>query len=720
MRQRGMKNLLPAVATAASLIWVNAEAAASYQENPADTKQVIFGMEVNDPFRWMEDDKSDRVAKWVADQTEKTTKFIKGPEYEAMRARIFELSNFDLKFGAKVRGDRLFYLKRQQASPSLELWVKEGGVDRLILASDDVPDEAMEATHIAGQNFSGGHWPDRAGNFIVYGYNDGVSVQGKLRIIDQHSGLHLPEVIEEVGHGLLSVVWAADASGFYYYRSRSVPVENGAGTRTRQLGLYFHRLGTAQSQDIAIIEQVDGDRVLYRPYVSEGGKHLIVTRREGLVAENTHLIYSTKNLEAPIDELFTGLGDQFRFLGDQGNRFFFQTNHKAPNGRVIYVDLEQPKTLVEVVPETNRSMLVGSSVGGDIIGYADGHILVGYLKDGVPEVSVFDQTGAFKYALDLAPGKTIWGGMQGNAGSKKITIGTLSALSPSEVSTVDVSTGVIKREFDSPVPINPDDFIIEHVFYNSKDGTRVPMYVARHKSTKLDGNNPALMYGYGMHKWVSFLFYQPHILHWMEIGGVYAMPAIRGGGEYGAEWHQAGIKQNRQNAIDDFVAAGQWLVDNGYSSRKKLAANGSSASGPLAAIMAIRHNDLFAASTIDYPVTDMIRAPLFGNGALMTEEYGSLEVETEARSIISQSPYHMAQEKGCRMPSLIMVGEIDRVVLPFHGLKLAGVMQDAQSCDKPILFRMMPETGHNYGPTPKHVAINAAVQLMFLKRVLDF
>lgn len=718
MRQRGIRIFLPAFAVVTSFVAATIGAYAT--EEPAAAEQIIFGIEVNDPYRWMEDSEADNVAKWVAEQTARTSTFTSGPGYDAVRARIFELSNFDLSFGAKVRGERLFYLKRKQTSPSLELRIKEDDTDRLILKSDDVPDENMDVTQIAGQNFGGGHWPDRAGNFIVYGYNDGVSVQGKLRIIDQRTGLHLPEVIKEVGHGMLSVAWAADASGFYYYRSRSVPVENGTGSRNRQLGLYFHRLGTDQFEDIAIIEQADGDRIIYRPYVSVDGKHLIVNRREGLVAENSYLVYSTRDLTRPIGELFTDLGDQFRFLGDQGNRLFFQTNHKAPNGRVVYVDLDQPAMLVEVVAETSRSMLVGSSAGGDIIGYADGHILIGYLKDGVPEVSVFDQSGAFKYVLDLARGKTIWGGIQGSAGDNKVTIGTLSALAPSEVNTVDVPTGIIKREFEPPIPVRPDDFIIEHVFYTSNDGTRVPMYVARHKSTKLDGNNPALMYGYGMHKWVSFLFYQPHILHWMEMGGVYAMPAIRGGGEYGAEWHQAGIKQNRQNAIDDFVAAGQWLVDNRYSGRKKLAVNGSSASGPLAAIMAIRHNDLFAASTIDYPVADMVRAPLHGNGALLTEEYGSLDIEAEAKAIISQSPYHLAQEKACRMPSLVMVGEIDRVVLPFHGLKLAAAMQEAQTCDQPILFRQMPETGHNYGSTPEAIATNAAVQLMFLKRVLDF
>ncbi len=720
MKRRKLARYLVVPSLVASLMLLETVVWSSEADKPDDTSQIIHGIEVKDPFRWMEDSGSKAVNSWVADQTAQTADFIKGPQYDAMRARIFELSNFNLRFAPKVRGNRLFYLNRTQGTVAPELRIKENGVDRLILDSENVPDKTMDEAHISGRNFGGTHWPDRVGNLVVYGYNDGISREGKLRIVDQRSGLHLPEEIREVGHGLLSLAWAADGSGFYYYRSRSVDVENGAGTRTRQLGLYFHRLGTPQDDDTAIIEQADGERVLYRPYVSEDGKYLFVSRREGLEAQNSYLVYATKDLSAPITELFAELGDQFRFIGDQGNRLFFQTNYQAENGRVVYVDLDRPNNLVEVIAQTDLPMLVGSSAGGDIIGYAGGHILVGYLKDGVPEVSVFDQSGAFKYVLDLASGKTIWGGIQSVAGSGTITIGTLSALSPSEISVVDVRTGLIEQQFSSPIPIDPDDYIIEHVFYNSKDGTRVPMYVARHKTTRLDGKNPALMYGYGMHKWVSFLFYQPNIMHWMEMGGVYAMPGIRGGGEYGTSWHQAGIKQNRQNAVDDFVAAGRWLIDNSYTSPTKLAANVSSASGPLGGIVAIRHNDVFAASTIDYPVADMVRAPLFGNGALMTEEYGSFDIEAEARAILSQSPYHLAQEKDCRMPTLIMVGELDRVVLPFHGLKLAGAMQQSQSCDKPVLFRMMPEAGHNFGGTPERTATNAAVQLMFLKRVLDF
>lgn len=694
---------------------------AGQQDGPGSAPvEVIHGITVRDPYRWMEDHQSEAVNNWINEQTSISTGFVESSERAAMQKRIFELSNFDLRYAAKIRGHRLFFLKRPEGGAPVELWVKESNRSSIILTSDQVPDREYERSFIGGRNFGGTHWPDRAGNMVAYGYNDGLSQAGKIRIIDVRTRLHLDEELVDVGHGWLGFAWGADGRGFYYTKARSVPVEDGSGERVQMLGLHYHRLGTPQREDISIIRQPDGDRMTYAPSVSADGRYLIVTRREGLKPQNSYLLYDVNNLSVPAMELFADRESRFRYLGSQGRRFFFQTYYQAPNGRVIYIDLDQPERLVEIVPETDSPMLVGSSVGGDTIGYANGHILIGYLKDGVPEVSVFDVGGALKYVLDIAPGQTIWGGIQGDANDRRVSISTLSALSPAQISSVDVSTGKISREFDTPVPINADDFIIDRVFYPSRDGTRVPMYVVRHKNTPLDGENPALMYAYGMHNWVSFLFYQPHILHWLEMGGVYAMPAIRGGGEYGADWHQAGIRENRQNAVDDFVAAGRWLIDNGYTNSRKLAANGSSASGPLAGIVAIRHGDIFAASTVDYPVADMVRAPLFGSGALMTEEYGSLDVEAEARAIIHQSPYHQAQEPACRIPTLVMVGDQDRVVLPFHGLKLAAALQAAQTCDQPVLFRMMPETGHNYGNTPEGIAENASVQLMFLKRVLDF
>lgn len=682
--------------------------------------EVIHGITVKDPYRWMEDFASGEVRDWTSRETARTDGFVEGPELEAMKARIYELANYDLRFAAKLRGDKLFYLKRPQGGSPNELWVKEGDRESRLLASTQVPETDLDETYIGGKNFAGFHWPDRAGNMLAYGYTDGISREVRVRILDSNNGLHLEEELRELDSGLANIVWRADGRGFYYRRAVSVPVPGEEGERVRPLGLYYHLLGTPQSEDIAIINQPDGDRTIYSPAITADGKHLVVSRRDGLSQRNDYLLYRTNNLSKPAEELFVGLDSRFRYLGSNGDRLFFQTLHNAENGRIIYVDLSAPETLVEIIAERETPMLANSSVGGDIIGHASGHILIGYLKDGVPEVHVFDEGGSPEYVLDVPAGQTIWGGLQGGMNDHRVSISTLSALSPAVISSVDVRTGNITQEFSSPVDINPTDYRIERVFYPSRDGTRVPMYVARHKRTKLDGSNPALMYGYGMHNWVSFLFYQPHITHWLEMGGVYAMPAIRGGGEYGEAWHQDGIRTNRQNAVDDFVWAGRWLIENGYTSASKLAANGSSASGPLGGMATIRYGDVFAASTVDYPVADMVRAPLFGSGAFMTEEYGSLDDEAEARSIIEQSPYHQAQEAACRIPTLVMVGEDDRVVLPFHGLKFAAALQENQTCEQPVLFRLMPETGHNYGGIPERIAENASIQLMFLKRVLNF
>lgn len=702
---------------------LGASALSAQDDKPAQAsvpEQTFHGTVVRDPYRWMEDNESEAVRTWAADQTERTTKFTAGADYDAMSSRILELSDFDLRYTAKLRGDRLFFLKRPKGGAPVELRMKHGDQVSLILSSDQVPDATIDEAFIGGRNFAGAHWPDRAGNMVAYGYNDGTSQAGRIRIIDANSGLHLEEQIDDVGHGLLTLDWGADGRGFYYTKAKSVPAEDGSGERVQPLGLYYHQLGTGHSADREIIAQPDGDRMIYTPAVSSEGQYLVVQKQSGLAKRNTYLVFETKDLSARPLELFSQLDGRFTFLGNRGDRLFFQTFYQAPNGRVVYIDLAQPETVVEVIPESEQPMLVGSSVGGDIVGYADGHILLGYLKDGVPEVSVFTTDGVHKYVLDVPTGQTIWGGIQGTANEHVISISTLSVLSPAVISRVDVRTGAIRREFETAIPIDVQDFIVERVFFESRDGTRVPMSVVRHKDTNLDGKNPALIYGYGMHSWVSFLFYQPHILHWLELGGVYAMPAIRGGGEYGEAWHQAGIRTNRQNAVDDFVYAGRWLIKNGYTRASLLAANGSSASGPLAGIVAVRYGDVFAASTVDYPVADMVRAPLFGNGALMTEEYGRLDDPEEARSIINQSPYHQAQTPACRIPTLVMVGSEDRVVLPFHGYKLAAALQETQTCDAPILFRLMPETGHNYGNTPERLAENAAVHLMFLKRVLNF
>ncbi len=682
--------------------------------------ETLYEREVTDPYRWMEDFDSEEVLKWAEAQNEYTLNRLPGDHIDAAAARIEELYAFDQGFGGKMRGEKFFYLLRGADDSRVSLFVKAGARSRRLLHSDDIPDTGNEESFLGGRNFGASHWADRKGNMVAYWYNDGASRAGKVRIIDANSGLHLPDVLDEIGNGLTVIEWAADGGGFYYYRSKAVPVEDGTGTRTEPVGLYFHTLGTEQESDVAVIAQQSEETFLYFPNVSSDGRYLIVARSDGLAPEIDFLIFNTTRLGDAPTQLFQDMASRFIYLGSRGTRLFFQTNYQAPNGRIIAVDLNRPGKIETIVDETNRPMLAGSNVGGDVIGLFSGNIIVGSLNDGVPDIQVFDIDGNFVRTLALPTGATIWGGLQGSPDGGRFSAGLLSGLLPSHLVSFAADGSDRRDEYLAPTPYDARDFIVERVFYESRDGTKVPMYVSRHKDTRLDGNNPTLVYGYGMYKWVSFLFYQAHIIHWLELGGVYAMPAIRGGGEYGDDWHQDGILLNRQNAIDDFVWAGKALIEMGYTSADKLAANGSSASGPLGAQVAVQHPNMFAAATIDYPVADMVRAPLYGNGRFMTAEYGSLDNPEQAQMIIDQSPYQLAQTEACFAPSLIMVGEKDRVVLPFHGAKLAAAMQANQTCEEPVLFYLMRQTGHNYGQSPELFARNTAVQVAFLRYVLEF
>lgn len=681
----------------------------------------IHGQEVQDPYRWMEDADSEELTDWVEVQTAIAEEFIAGAEYDKIVTRIDELGRFDLGFAGKRRNERLFYLLRPKDGGPVQLHVDEGKGSRLLLRSDQIPDTDFADTYLGGRGFAPSQWPDRAGNLVAYGYSDGATPAIRYRIVDARSGKHLPDTIEEVIPAFAIVEWNATGDGFYYFRARPASVEGTSGSRTEPIGLYFHQLGTRQDEDRVIISQESHDRNIFLPRVSTDGRYLVVQKRAGLAAETSYLIYDTRDPDADPSTWFADASARFTYLGNDGTRFFFQTTMDAPNGRIVAVDLNFPGEVEEWIPESELDMLAGSNVGGDVIGYFGGHFVIGYLCDGAPEIHIFDRKGSFQRKLALPNGFTIWGGLHGTPDDTQVTAGLLNALSPSRIVTISLKDGTFREDFCAEVPFDSTDFVVKRVTYESRDGTRVPMSVVHHVDVKLDGSNPALIYGYGMHKWVSFLFYQAHIIHWMELGGVYAMPAIRGGGEYGDDWHEAGITTNRQNAVDDFVWAGKWLIAEGYTSPSLMVANGGSASGPLAGMVPLRYGEVFAVATIDYPVLDLVRGPLYGNGALMIEEYGSLDVPEESRAMIEQSAYHQAfGTPSCFVPTLVLIGENDQTVLPFHGYKYTAAMQHAQQCRNPVLLKMMRDTGHNYGLTPESIAINAGAQIAFLKKVLDF
>ncbi|MDX1481874.1 MAG: prolyl oligopeptidase family serine peptidase [Woeseiaceae bacterium] len=680
------------------------------QPRRVDVAEVVHGIEIRDPYRWMENAQGEELEAWLERQDALIDELLEGPDYERSRQRILEMARYDLGYAARRRGDRLYYLQRGSDGADVRIVLREEQRDRALVDATQVPDD--DAT-IGGRGFAPTLWPNRSGSLVAYGYtiDDGA---WRWRIVDAASGRHLPDRLEDVSVAVGGPAWNATGDGFYYMRMRQRPSQGTGETIAEPDGLWFHALGTDQAEDVPIIEASPGDRMLYSPRVTDDGRRLVVTRREGTSPTNSVLVFDTRRRNAPPVALFDDLSARFIYLGNRGATLYFQTTLEAPNGRVVAVDVDRPDRIAEVVAESDQPMLAGSNVGGDVLGYFGGYFLLGYLEDGLADLRVFDHRGRFERRIDLPAGSSVWGTLDAVPGEAVVTVSLLNPFRPGHVVSLDLTNGEIETRFSSDVPVDPKRFVVRRVFYDSKDGTRVPMSVVHRKGLMRDGSAPALVYGYGMHKWVSLLFYQAHIVHWLEEGGVYAMPAIRGGGEYGDAWHAAGIKTNRQNAVDDFVAAGRWLIDNGYTSADRLAANGGSASGALAGIVPIRYAATFAASTIDYPIADLARARHFGNGALLVEEYGSLDDPAEARALIEQSPYHAIDGPQCFPATLIMVGEEDKTALPFHGYKLAAAMQHEQECDAPVLLHRMRQTGHNYGQAAEAFAANTAIQLVFL------
>ncbi|MGH7602353.1 MAG: prolyl oligopeptidase family serine peptidase, partial [bacterium] len=290
---------------------------------------------------------------------------------------------------------------------------------------------------------------------------------------------------------------------------------------------------------------------------------------------------------------------------------------------------------------------------------------------------------------------------------------------PSSIHVLNVATGKSSRFRRSELKLDPDRFEAKQVFYQSQDGTRVPMFVAHQKGLPLNGGNPALLYGYGAFGWSSFLWYQPQIIAWIEMGGVYAVAGIRGGGEYGEAWHEAGTKHNKKNSLDDYLAAAEWLIANQYTSPAKLVANGGSASGALAGAAVMQRPDLFGASIIDRPALDMLRFEKFTTAGHWVHEFGSTEKPDEFKTLLAHSPYHHIKPGRCYPPALIMVGDRDQVAVPLHAYKFVAALQAAQNCVSPVLLKMMWGAGHNFGAAPAQIIDSFTDEMAFLIAALN-
>ena len=668
------------------------------------------GVTVQDPYRWLEDGESAAAKSWQQEQARLLNGFLQSEPRDRIQQRIAQLTGFELYGNPNRAGDRYFFSKSvaTQASGALLVQNGLGGESRMILDSAELARNNERVVSVS---------PSPEGAMIAYQLVVGTSAWRQLRVRDIDSNTDRRDRLEDLHQISSAVSWTLDGKGFYYVRM-SQPGDQGA--QSASTSIQYHHLGRPQADDVLVYSRPDQPGWTLTHRLTRDGRYLIITASDS-GSPHTRVFYRDEsNPEGGFSDLFNDGEAAYSFLGNVDDRLWFYTTHSAPRGRIVAIDLSEPGSLLEVVAQSEDTIAGGSLVGGNAVSMRGRRLLITYVRDARPVVRIHDLAGRFTHAVQLPDIGAIWGGFAGNQDDPEVFYSFLSLSDPRTVYRLDVRTGrstVFKRP---ELPFDPQSFETRQVFFTSKDGTRVPMFITHQRGWKPDGKAPAFMYGYGAWGWIAFPWYQPHVVAMLEQGWVYALPGIRGGGEYGESWHQAGIRRNKQNAIDDFIYAARWLIDNRYTTASKMVANGGSASGALAVSAVLQRPDLFGASVIDIPALDMLRYDqLTATRHAWTSEMGSIADPEDFRALLDYSPYHNIKAAACYPPILTMVGEGDKTAPPVHGYKFTAAMQHAQKCDAPILLKVIPDAGHSHGSTREEVARTWADAITFLEQAMD-
>lgn len=653
----------------------------------ADVVEDFFGTPVADPYRWMEDMASDQVQEWIKAENALSFPFLASlPRRDAIKDRITELWDYERYGVPRSEGGRYFYSFNSGLMNQDILYVAESLDARPRVLLDPNAFSADGTVSMAGTSIS------VDGRTIAYAKSDGGSDWRDWFFRDIDTGKDLGDHLTFTKFTGLS--WMPDGSGVYY--SRYPKSEDGrGGDDSKQVSVYFHALGTPQNDDLEIytLEGAPQHRELDpNPYagVTEDGRYLVITVSAGY-RENQVFYIDLQDWAAGVKPIIDQWEALFGFLGNEGSVFYFETTLDAPNSRVIAIDVANPGKdhWREVVPEAEEALQGSSFVGGRIIGQ--------YLKDARSMVKVFEKDGAFVREVEL-PGIGSAGGFGGRADDTETFYSFTGFTTPRSSYRYDIETGESTLFRASAVDIDLEQFETTQVFYESKDGTRIPMFITHKKGIKLNGSNPTMLYGYGGFNVSLTPVYSTSRMVWMEMGGVLAIPNLRGGGEYGKAWHLAGSKENKQNVFDDFIAAAEWLIETGYTSRSRLAIQGGSNGGLLVGAVMTQRPDLFGACLPAVGVLDMIRYHRpSANARNWSTDYGLSENEEEFRAQIAYSPVHNVQEGVSYPPTLVTTADHDDRVVPWHSFKFAAALQHGQGGENPVLIRVETRAGHGAG-----------------------
>jgi len=662
------------------------------------------GTKVADPYRWLEDLDSPETATWVAAENEVTFKFLEEiPARDKIKARMTHLWDYE-KYGTPFKeGGRYFFSKNDGLQPQSVMYVSEAldAEPRVLIDPNKLSVDGTVA--LAGLDISDD------GKLMAYGLSAAGSDWVEYHVRDIDAGQDLADDLKWIKFSGAS--WTKDNRGFYYSRYDE-PKGNELETVNYYQKLFYHQLGTPQAADKLIYDRPDQKEWGFGGYVTEDGQYLIVSISQGTERKNRVYYQDLKAGDGKIVQLLDDFDALYSFVNNDGPVFWFQTDLDAPRGRVIAIDTRQPerqnwKELIAQAEET----LQGVSVVGDMF-------IAEYLKDAHSLVRVFDLTGKLVRDVEL-PGLGSAGGFGGKRKDKETFYNYTSFSYPSTIFHYDIASGA-SRVFRKPkVDFDPDQFETRQVFYASKDGTRMPMFITHKKGLKLDGNNPTLLYGYGGFNVSMTPYFSVARLVWLEMGGVYALPNIRGGGEYGNEWHDAGRLLKKQNCFDDFIAAAEWLIANKYTGTPKLAISGGSNGGTLVGACMTQRPDLFGACLPAVGVMDMLRYNKFTIGWAWTSDYGSPEDPEYFKVLLAYSPLHNLKPGTCYPATLATTADHDDRVVPAHSFKFISALQAAQGCDNPVLIRIETRAGHGGGKPTQKIIEEISDEYAFLVRVLD-
>ncbi|APZ95404.1 prolyl oligopeptidase family serine peptidase [Fuerstiella marisgermanici] len=676
-----------------------------------DTKTVdhhddYHGTKVHDPYRWLEDDvrESEEVAEWVEAQNKVTFDYLrKLPGRDQIEERITELWNYEKISAPSKEGGRYYFFRNDGLQNQSVLYMQEtlDAEPQILIDPNTWSEDGTIA--LAGTEFS------EDGKYAAYGIQDGGSDWRVWKIMEIESGKLLDDELKWIKFS--SIAWTPDSKGFFY--SRYDEPKEGAKFQSLNLNqkVFYHRVGTDQAEDELVFARPDEPEWGMQASVSEDGKYLVITIWKGTDDRYRIAVKDLTDSDAEPFMLIDNFEHLYGFLDNNDDTLLFQTNLDAPLGRVIAIDLKKPERehWKQVVAETENALLGIGIVGNRFVGQ--------YLQDAKTQVRWYDMDGKFIREVKF-PGIGSASGFGGKRDHKETFYSFSSFAVPTSTYRYDIETGESTLLRQADVKFNPDDYETKQIFYASKDGTKVPMFICHRKGLKLDGNYATLLYGYGGFNISLPPRFSVSRLAWMEMGGVFAMPNLRGGGEYGEPWHKAGTKLNKQNVFDDFIAAAEWLIDNKYTSSKKLAIQGGSNGGLLVGACMTQRPELYAACLPAVGVMDMLRFHKFTAGRFWVDDYGSADNPEEFKALLAYSPYQNLKA-GTRYPAtLITTADTDDRVVPGHSFKFAAQLQACQSGDKPVLIRIETRAGHGSGKPTAMVIEEVADQWAFLAKHL--